>query len=422
MRWGRGADESKGVVRAGTATLTIAGDEWSPWRQDGDAIRYVPGTLIRFGLRSLTDTRSGGWIPLYAGVVERWNPTTEGGADEWADVHLIETTGDIAVFVGLPPGIFVALDNIQEAVEWALGSLRKRWPYGLLITAGNRDETSYVRFTNDIANPEAMITQLHQYALAADVEIRPHRTGAIQIASRHHTMPSVFPLHEPSFLYDFSRDGSGLERVVFARSPVSGLAEPGDHAADGDLTYLAYDLDTIEAPTELDGLVNFATAVVKEGTDEFHLEYGVEESADRWGFAGQDLGELTLWSSDEPFPDPTGTNAAAWGQEVVERWVERRARNVLRVDGLDVTADTGVAGMATDQPLIVAAVDVGDPCWFYPPHHDPDPELIHLNRVRMDGWIRSYEHEVTPRPDGVEWRARFALDTRAIDNLPGAQL
>ena len=68
-----------------------------------EAQRIVPGTVVRVGVRSATDTRANGWIPQITTITDSWSETYVGvGADKFVDVTAFETLRDLATIDDTP--------------------------------------------------------------------------------------------------------------------------------------------------------------------------------------------------------------------------------------------------------------------------------------------------------------------------------
>jgi hypothetical protein len=385
----RGADEPYGRPRTGTGTITVEspGDLFSPWNQAtafGDAFAFfAPGTLVRVGLVSATDTRAGGWLPIFAGTVELWPVAYSGaGADRWCDVQLVETAAELAGLTG--PSAPVPEGDDDRITDRATRVLdRYGWRYGLEVTAGNRNEFGIAATAYTLA----ALDELLAAADAADVEIRSSPTGALQVAARHHTDTID---HQPSRLAEFSTDLAGVEHVGI-----------GDRAVTGDLVWLAYDADAFVTGNDITALVNSATWT---GPSDLPQTYSVIGSSTRW----QPV-------TGESLTVPAMSDAQVL--ELVTRYVERRARNLLRVDDVTISADRP---NPVDGLLVVAAIDLGDPCTVTPPGVDPADIDTGPN---ITGHVRAIGHDITPAgPGSVVWRTSLAIDTGTVNNMLGAQL
>jgi hypothetical protein len=419
--WTRGADEPYGRPRIGTATLTLDSryDEFSPWStpsnilytesneilltEEGDPIVTVgrespgftsptwwsPGTVVRVGLRSPSDSRARGWLPQFCGLVDSWRTeyATANAADIFATVTLVETLRDLSqidenALPGVVGGGEGALPRIERLLEAA------DWKYGLLVEAQNlTPSSSYPVQSTDMANNR--ITECYRVADAADVHFRTDRTGAALLTNVEYignvgtTDRTLLPLSE------FSRTGANDNPYLgFLRYQATGTS----------VKYVPYRPDSFRSATDDANVVNDVRIARVGGTQQ---TYEQTASISRYG-------RRTLVRND--FPN-TGDTAIA----LIAQYISiRRGLNVLRVENATVDIDR----CGTDHALATLAADIQSNVWVWPPSYTAGE----TNRY-IRGYIRSMTHRVTPRNTGsVTWEASFAFDTRTVFNVPGAQL
>jgi hypothetical protein len=112
---------------------------FSPWNKNtpfGTVGYFAPGTIIRVGIRSATDTRAGGWLPQITCIVDQWSPVYADptGADRFVDVSAVETLRDLAqIDENALPGVVGGGENPVERIERLLDAAD--WKYGLLVEA-----------------------------------------------------------------------------------------------------------------------------------------------------------------------------------------------------------------------------------------------------------------------------------------------
>lgn len=183
LQWTRGSDEPYGRPRIGMleCTLDSADDRWSPWYVgDTDGAGYFgPGTLVRVGLRSDTDTRAGGWLPQFCGILDRWGQTYVGpnGADRFVDFSANETLRDLAQIdenalvsaVGSGENPVERLERLLTAAEWKYGDLQVEAQH-VLFSPG----TYPLQSTDMSAN---RLAECYQAADACDADFRTDRKG-----------------------------------------------------------------------------------------------------------------------------------------------------------------------------------------------------------------------------------------------------
>lgn len=183
LQWTRGSDEPYGRPRIGMleCTLDSTDDRWSPWYVgDTDGAGYFgPGTLVRVGLRSDTDTRAGGWLPQFCGILDRWGQTYVGpnGADRFVDFSANETLRDLSQIdenalvsaVGSGENPVERLERLLTAAEWKYGDLQVEAQH-VLFSPG----TYPLQSTDMSAN---RLAECYQAADACDADFRTDRKG-----------------------------------------------------------------------------------------------------------------------------------------------------------------------------------------------------------------------------------------------------
>jgi hypothetical protein len=389
LEWTRGADEYLGRPRVGQASITLDNTDgrWSPFAVAppvGSAAYFAPGTLIRCGVRSATDTRAEGWIPQFCVITDSWGETYAGvGSDRYIDVTGFETLRDLAsiddnALPGLVGGGEFAKDRFARLLDAA------GWKYGLTIDADNVAGDNYPLVSTDMAANR--LAECYQVADSSDSRFRSSRKGDALVENLEYTAidrtAAVWPL------IDFS---------LVSSTPINpgiGFRQVENHT--GISKYVPYDADSFAAVSEDSHIINDARFARQGGTQQVHQQ---PASIARHGLR-------TLVRND--FLNTSDAQVLV----IAAYTSERRGLNVLRVKQLDVaTSDRGDLNY-----LATIAADLYVFCTALPPGYSTGGPFI-------TGFVESMTHRVTPRSNGaVTWSTRFGIATRIVWNLPAAQL
>lgn len=396
MQWSRGSDEVYGRPRVGSLDLTLdaSDDRFSPWNPagaDGETVGYfAPGTLVRVGVRSATDSRGGraGWLPQITAIVDSWGMefVASIGQDRFVPLKAYETLSALSQIddnATAPVGAGdVALQRFERLLDAA------GWPYGFVVAAQNVAGGAYGMgaATEMTAN---RLGELYLVADSSDCNFRSDRTGAAGVYNPEYNVAPPDPALDP--LIDFSRIGTNAAVIGFyPTSVVSGS---------GTLYYIGYAAESFKTSNDKSAIVNDTRLARAGGSQQVFEQLASIKRHGRRSLVRNDF-----------LNDSDGAVAL-----IAQYITIRRALNTLRVDQIDVdTIDRG------DQyGLMVLACDVGNECRIYPPFGDPVPSPLPYIR----GFVRSITHRVMPMLDGVAtWQTSFAFDTRDVFNIPGAQL
>lgn len=397
IEWGRGADEPLGRPRVGTATVTLdsTGDRFSPWNPEGfggvGAGYFSPGTLVRWGLRSATDERAGGWLPQFTGTVESWPQQYVGvGADRFVDLALVEPFAQLAGIddnalsgvVGGGEGVYPRVRRLLRAADW---------PYGLIvrnksvIDAADPETIWPMQSTNMAQN---RVVELYRTVDSGDAEIYSDRTGAALLAGRWYEQDDVgWPLQEFSY-----RSWSDDAPVVLFRPLV-------DAVQGGEWWSIAYDADSFTTTNDDEGIRNDIRLARVGGTQQVAVRATSIGKYGRRSWARSDL-------------IAAGDGAVA---TIAAYILDRRSRTTITVENLTVD----VTRQLNDRLLTLAAYDIGNLTYVAP----PGPGTPGAGGPEIFGYCRAMTHRIAPRSaNRVTWSADFAVDTLIVFNLPGAFL
>lgn len=391
LSWTRGTDAPYGRPRVGdlTVTLNSDGDRWSPWNTSppvGSAAYFAPGTIVRVGIRSNTDTRASGWIPQITAIVDTWSPTyLSGGLGRFVDFTAVETLRDLA---GIDDN---ALGGLEGAGETAVDRIERLlsaagWQYGLNVEAQHllASPSSYLMVGTDMA--QNRLAECYLVADSCDAVFRTDRTGAALLTNVEYV--NVIGAADPQFLplVDFS---------FLAGVPWIGL-DWFTHAV-GDIQYIAYDNESFVSMNTDDNIVNDARFQADGGNQQVYEQlYSIAR-----------FGRRTLVRTDLQCQSEAVVALLAQYATI------RRGLTTLRIESATVSPiDRG-----EDAGLAVLAADVQSPCLAYSPDN-----LTSGTRVILRGHVGSLRHQVTPRTgSSLSWTVTFGIDTREITNLDGAQ-
>jgi hypothetical protein len=426
LEWTRGADEPYGRPRIGELTVTLDSNDnrFSPWNpyphldpltdddgswltdSDGNVLYdetpngnpaassyFGPGTIIRVGVRSATDTRGGrgGWLPQITCIVDSWGLTYADptGVDLFVDVTAVEMLRDLSqIDENALPGLVGGGEGAGPRFERLLDAAE--WRYGILFEAQNilgDFDNAYPLQSTDMAGNR--LAECYLVADSSDTVFRTDRTGAALVTNPEYVSivgpadPRLLPLVEFS---RFDEDSPRIGFLWFERTV-------------GDTRYVPYQVDSFASAPDDNDIVNDARFARAGGSQQV---YEQDASISRYG-------RRTLVRND--FLNTT--DAAV--QLIAQYVTIRRGLNVLRVSGLTVeTSDRG-----TEAGLCVLAADLYSAAVVYPPSYvqnvSDQPVLV--------GYIANLTHRVTPRNGGaLTWQTTFGFDTRTVFDLPGAQL
>jgi hypothetical protein len=391
--WSRGSDEPYGRPRVGELAVTLSSRDqrfspWNPTPPDGGVSFFGPGTILRVGCRSATDTRAGGWLPQITTIVDTWDEQIVAAnvADRIVEIRAFETLRDLAQIDDN------ALGGVVGGGENALARFPRLlaasgWRYGLKIEAQNVLSGAYPLQSTDMSANR--LAECYLTADSCDAQFRTDRTGAALVTNVEYITvigpadASILPLMAfstagvlPAFGLDWSSwSFAGVRRV-------------------------AYRPDTFESGNTDDNVINDARFARVGGTQQVFEQFA---SIARHG-------RRTLVRNDLLLDNDPGIALIAQYTTV------RRALNTLRVKAVTVpTSD-----LADDDALTVLAADVQSFVTVYPPDKlapgTPGRPLI-------SGFVSGVAHRWTYRnPSASTLETVFSVDTRTVSNLPSAQL
>jgi hypothetical protein len=378
----RGADEPYGRPRAGVANITLDDRDglFNPWDNTDQKIRV--GSVIRVGLRSASDTRGGGWLPLFCGIVES-DPVIFVGvlqgdstSDRFVEVTVVEPLAELAqvddnaLGSSIGGGEFV-VDRIARLLE--NGNV---WRFGLLDHLGSGDALAVT--LQATAMSQNRLTECYLAADSAGVSLRPDRTGALVV--------------EPHWNYLLLRDATHIEDFTGGFVALHPTSEGTNEAAD---TFrVTYDIDSVESGNDTAHIRNDVRYARAGGTQQTVVH---AQSRGRYGRRQMVRNDLICQTDGQSLQVAT---------EDVNKW----ARIALRVENVTVTA--------TERPevmLMCAAADIYDVVPFNPPTETGDTEFA-------IGHIRFLRHDITPMKDRTHWVTSWSVDFRSLSDLPGEEL
>lgn len=400
LEWARGADEVYGRPRVGQLQVTLdsTDDRFDPWNPSpplGAVTYFAPGTIVRVGVRSATDTRARGWLPQITAIVDTWGVSyvAANKADRFVDFVANETLRDLAqiddnALGGLVGGGEDPVTRFERLLDAA------GWRYGLLIEAQNLISApgSYPLQSTDMANNR--LAECYLVADSCDTYFRSDRTGAALVTNVEYISvvgdadPDLVPLVEFSYTSpEFAVIGFDWQ----ARDAVSSST----------FKFVPYRPDDFQSGNSDDAVVNDCRFTRVGGTQQVFEQIASIERHGRRTLVRNDL----------------IVNSDLVAAQIAQYTSIRRALNTLRVDGLtvDVTDHGETVG------LVCMSADVGDNAYVFSPdglESDTTP-----TRAYITGFVRSMTHKVTPRNSGsLTWEATYGVDTRTVHNIPGAQL
>jgi hypothetical protein len=391
--WTRGQDQPYGRPRVGSLTVTLEspGDVFNPWTSVAPFFApayWAPGTLIRIGLRSATETRSRGWLPQITAIVDVWKPKRVGNnADRFVTVTANETLRDLAQIdqaAGPATGVQTASARITELLA------RSGWKYGLLIeaqnvlAAGGQNMQSSVTAGNRLA-------ECYLVADSADAVFRSDRTGAALLTQPEYigTVGDADPILLPLSAYS-NRTPNFTPLIAFDWRNWT--------AVSGTSYACAYLPDTFESGNTDDSVMNDCRLTRVGGSQQVSRR---EASVSRFGVRNLTRNDLL------------NTNDT----EILQRaqyLTSRRALNSLRVESLELRPLT----LPTPQALAVFAADHYSQSNVWEPDERTD-----AGRGVILAFLATMRHTFTSAgPNRVHWVTTFGFDTRIVFNLPAAQL
>lgn len=378
MEWNRGAEQPNGVPHVGEINLTLSNDAA---RNMDPVINYAttrPGTIMRAGITSATDSRNSGWVPLWTGIVESWTvvnvaPTAAGTvADAFAQVRLNEsltsmariTKNTLASPVGSGDHLPGRVDRLLEAADWQ---------FGLIELYGTVGASTIVLQATDMS--QNRLSELYIAADSVGNIVTSDATGAALVTDRSRTRQTR--------LYQFSPYGA-LAAIVLT----------GDDSTSGTVWHVNYDADSVQLANDPEGVVNDHRYTRVGGTQQL-VEHDV--SIGTFGRSTSERNDLICTTDGNAYQLAHNDN-------------DRQAVTALRLDSITVTA--------TNRPqalLAMAAIDWGDSVWLYPPRSP-------TSTVNGFAAVRNLYHQVTPLKGSVMWTTTLSADFYQINNLPGAIL
>jgi len=398
LDWSRGSDEPYGRPRVGDLTITLdsADDRWSPWNPappTGGPAYFAPGTIVRVGVRSASDTRAGGWLPQITAIVDTWGQTYVGlGTDRFVDLTAVETLRDLATIDdNALPGVVGGGEDPVTRIERLLEAAE--WKYGLKVEAQHLlfSPGSYPLQSTDMSSNR--LAECYLTADSCDVQFRTDRTGAALLTNIEYVGvvgdadESLLPLSVFSWVSPYRTPYIGFDWITRASTTT-------------DVQLVAYDPDSFDGPNSDDAVINDCRFARVGGTQQTFEQLASISRFGRRTFTRNDLIATT---------DPVV-------QQIAQYTTIRRGLNSLRVAGLTVqTTDLGdIAG------LTILAADVQSGAFVYPPDHIAAGTP---GRVYVQGFVAAMKHQVTARNgQSVTWQTTFGFDTRTVNNLPAAQL
>jgi hypothetical protein len=386
INWQRGSDDpADGRPVTGIAELQLDNRDraWSPWSRDSLATYRGPGTLMRWGIRTMLS-----WIPQYSGLVETWVEETEGlGAENLVSVTLIETIGRLGTLDGhqVSPAVGAGETSGQRAVRLLDEAA---WNLGFYDEA---QSSITLQATTMAAN---RLAELHLTAESVDAWFRAHRSGLAMLEPQDPADHPAYNFPEAA-RYDLDRYDVGLYGGVneddystmrhasyyyseIVLSPWAADESAPDETGRTRLT-LVYDADSLVSLNDLDAVVNDVRltrvgGAIQVAVDEFSIGRRGHRSLARTNLVTQlDADVLTI----------------------AEATVARRSERVLRVESVDLWNRPG-------NRFGQAVLDVGDLVKVIMPD----------NQLAVRGHVTSLEHSITPQSvDEVVWTTTIGLQT-----------
>jgi hypothetical protein len=377
----RGGDEPFGRPRVGEMTLTLDNGDgrFTPWAQYS---LTRPGTIIRVGLRSATDVRADGWLPVFCGVVDSWPPLFDGirrgtaidsTAAAWVDVLLVETASQLARIDANAVAVVGAGDTMATRTSRLLTAAN--WKFGLV--SGDIVEDPGLP---NLQSTDMAINRLTELYLAADSTGKVFRSDVTGAAITHGGPYAVSAFNNTtSRLEDFS---------TVASIPTLGL-KPATEDVSGTRKHVVFDGDSIVLASDPTHILNDIRYARVGGTEQVRVN---TVSAGRFGRFTQSRSDLICQTNAEALSLTQQTSLI-------------RSRTSIRLDAVTVTATS------RDEALLMcAAADVGT-CKAY----------VYLDEtadVYIIGVIRSVTHSVTPLAGRAHWITTFTVDAIDLVNFP----
>jgi hypothetical protein len=383
MEWTRGSDQPCGLPIVGEMSITFHNGSglFTPWTEYADT---RPGTIIRAGLRSATDVRASGWLPLFTGVVDSWVPEFTGRrsgvhssidydsfAESLVTVRLVETVSTLARIdenetssIGSGDLCSQRLDRLLTAANWKFGvasytvALAESIPLQATTMSANRLTECYLT-----AESAAYIfrSDVTGAAIQTDISRYSYQAPSTRLAAFSYNGTSPFPAL--SFTPRTTGTSSGLRSVV-------------------------YDSDSLSLVSDPQHIVNDHRYARAGGTQQL-VEHTV--SVGRFGRSTRARSDLI-------------STADIYALGVAGDHNRLEARTTLRVDGVTVTASG-----KDEVYLLVAAIDLWN--WSYIWTNESAAQYV-------SGSLRSMTHSVTPLKNRLHWVSTFAFDTQALGNFP----
>lgn len=391
--WTRGQDQPYGRPRVGQLTLTLEspGDLFNPWASVTPyfaAAYWAPGTLIRIGLRSPTETRSRGWLPQITAIVDRWETAAIGNnADKFVTVTGNETLRDLAQIdqaAGPATGVQTAQARIAELLA------RSGWKYGLLVEAQNLLGTGGGNNMQTSVTAGNRLSECYLVADSTDAVFRSDRTGAALLTQPEYigTVGAADPILLPLAAYSYRAPGNTPSIGFDWRNITAGNAH-----------YCAYLPDTFRSGNTDDSVMNDCRLSRVGGTQQVSQR---PSSISRYGIRNLTRNDLL------------NTNDTEVAQRA-DYLTARRALNSLRVESLELQPLT----LPTDQALAVFAADHYSESYIWP----PDKLTDIATRPVIGGYLATIRHAFkSAGPNRVTWETTFGFDSRIIYRVPAAQL
>lgn len=378
----RGAQERLGRPMVGEITLTLDArnnDTFDPYI---DAVNTRPGTVVRAGLVSATDPRCNGWLPRWTGLVETWPPTYVQGADVYAEVRLTETLSSITMIDdNALPGVVGAGEKVTARIDRLLTNAQ--WRFGLVSLFGPTfGEPNITLQSTDMALNRS--AEVYLTADSTTSVVRSDVTGAVLVTDRANDRATR--------LGEFSTIDFGAGPI-----PVLLMQKLSDSTPNlpSSAWRVGYDHDSVVTDTSPIALVNDHRYGRVGGTQQV-FQHKVSQGVFRTKRTRKRTDLLCQLDAQALY--------------VAQADSDREARTTLDIAAVTITA-TGKAGRL----LAVAAVDIGDLVWLYPP--------------AAQGWdgnvfgnVRSIIEDVRPLYGRVAWTTTYALDLSVIQGVPGAML
>lgn len=401
LDWTRGGDSPYERPRVGELTITLdsAGDRWSPWNMTppvGSPAYFAPGTIVRVGARSATDTRANGWLPQITCIVDTWSPEYVGlRADRYIDVTAVETLRDLATIdSNALPGVVGGGEDPVTRIQRLLDAAG--WKYGLRLEAQHLifSPGSYPLQSTDMANNR--LAECYLTGDSCDAQFRTDRTGAALLTNIEY-IGTVGPA-----------DVNMLPLAAFSKAgtyPFIGFDWYGHTETVSTIVreYVPYDNESFKSLNSDDAVINDARFARVGGTQQTFEQLASISRYSRRTLTRNDL----LVTSD------------AVAKQIAQYTTIRRALNTLRVSNVDIS----VTDRGTTAGLVALAADAQSYCSVFPPDKLPWAPSPDPTRVSITGFVASVRHKVTPRNRGaLSWTASFGIDTRTVNNLPAAQL